>query len=251
MKLISFNVRGLGGVLKRREVGRMVRAEHPDFLFLQETKLERVEGTLCKMLWFSDEFDWVMKESDGASGGLLCVWNSLEFVKQGEFLGDGFLGITGEWGSKKMKCNFVNVYAPTDRHKKVKLWAELRQRIMDEEGIWMIIGDFNAVTCIEERRGRTGESPEMKEFDDFVVSTGLVDLKLANRRFTWYRPDGSSMSRLDRALLSIEMCNVGEEWVQQGLQRIVSDHCPIMVKTVVVDWGPKPFRVLDAWQQHL
>ncbi|GKV46638.1 hypothetical protein SLEP1_g53612 [Rubroshorea leprosula] len=122
----------------------------------------------------------------------------------------------GEWGSKKLKCNFVNVYAPTDRHKKVRLWAELRQRIMDEEGRWLIVGDFNAVRCIEERRGRTGESPDMKEFNNFVVSTGLVDLKLSNRRFTWYRPDGSSMSRLDRALLS----------------------------------GPKPFRVLDAWQQH-
>ncbi|GKV13733.1 hypothetical protein SLEP1_g24717 [Rubroshorea leprosula] len=159
-------------------------------------------------------------------------------------------GKDGEWGPKKMKCNFVNVYAPTDKRKKVKLWAELRQRIMDEEGRWLIVGDFNAVRCIEERKGRTGESLDMKEFDDFVVSTGLVDLKLANRRFTWYMPDGSAMSRLDRALLSVEMCNIGEEWVQQGLKRTVSDHCPIMVKTMVVDWGPKPFRVLDAWQQH-
>ncbi|GKV13379.1 hypothetical protein SLEP1_g24388 [Rubroshorea leprosula] len=39
-------------------------------------------------------------------------------------------------------------------------------------------------------------------------------------------------------------------WLQQGFKRTVSDHCPIVVKTTVVDWGPKPFRVLDAWQQH-
>ncbi|GLT56373.1 hypothetical protein SLA2020_294170 [Shorea laevis] len=250
MKLISFNVRGLGSVLKRKEVGKLVRVERPDVLFLQETKLEMVEGNLCKMLWFSDEFDWVMKESVGASEGLLCIWNRLAFVKQGEFSGDGFVGVSGEWGPQKLKCNLVNIYAPNDRQKKLKLWEELRHMIMEEEGRWLIAGDFNAVRCANERKGKTWETMEMRDFDDFIVSAGLVDLKLVNRRFTWYRPDGSSMSRLDRILMSDEMCNMGREWVQQGLKRTVSDHCPIMVKTTAADWGPKPFRVFDAWQQH-
>ncbi|GKU93958.1 hypothetical protein SLEP1_g7507 [Rubroshorea leprosula] len=64
----------------------------------------------------------------------------------------------------------------------------------------------------------------MGEFNDFIETTGLVDIRLVNRRFTWYRPDGTSMSRLDRFLLSTEMCNMSGEWVQHG--------------------------VLDAWQQH-
>ncbi|GKU92853.1 hypothetical protein SLEP1_g6524 [Rubroshorea leprosula] len=152
-----------------------------------ETKLEMVEGALCKMLWFSDDYDWEMKESSGASG---------------------------------------------------------------EEGRWMIVGDFNVVRSPNERKGRIGETQDMREFDDFVVSTGLVDIQLANRRFTWYQPDGSSMSQLDRVLMSGEMYSLGKGWVQHGLKRTVFDHCPIMVKTSVVDWGPKLFRVLDAWQQH-
>ncbi|GKU98554.1 hypothetical protein SLEP1_g11546 [Rubroshorea leprosula] len=253
-KLMELEVRdegqGKGSVLKRKEVSKMVKAERPDVVFLQETKLERLQGNLCKMLWYSDEFDWVMKESVGASGGLLCVWNRGEFVKQREFSGDGFVGISGEWGSQKLKCNLVNVYAPNDRKKKLKLWEDLRHMIEEEEGRWLFAGDFNAVRCANEKKGKTGEKMEMREFDEFIVSAGLVDLKLANRCFTWYRPDGSSMSRLDRVLMSDEMYNLGKEWVQQGLKRTVSDHCPIIVKTTAADWGPKPFRVFDAWQQH-
>ncbi|GKV49682.1 hypothetical protein SLEP1_g56420 [Rubroshorea leprosula] len=197
-----------------------------------------------------DDYDWEMKELSGTSRGLLCIWNRLEFVKQGVISGNGFLRIRGEWGPKKVKCNFVNFYASNDRQKKMIMWNDLRQMIMEEEGRWMIAGDFNAVRSPNERKSRTGETQDMREFDDFVVSTGLVDIQLANGRFTWYRPDGSSMSRLDRVLMSGEMYNSGKGWVQHGLKRTVSDHCPIMVKTSVADWGPKPFRVLDAWQQH-
>ncbi|GLU11324.1 hypothetical protein SLE2022_280790 [Rubroshorea leprosula] len=250
MKFLSYNVRGLGGSVKRKEVGRVVRIERPDFLFLQETKLQKVDESVCRGLWYSDECDWVMKESIGASGGSICVWNNVNFVKLGEFVGDGLLGIEGIWGSGKVLCYFVNVYASQDRCKKARLWEELGTMVMEKGGCWMIAGDFNAVKCPEERRGRTGVCPEMEEFNVFIESTGLVDIKLANRRFTWYRPDGSSMSRLDRFLMTEEMYSLGCEWVQQGMKRTISDHCAVILKTRNADWGPRPFRVLDAWQQH-
>ncbi|GLT95878.1 hypothetical protein SLE2022_135350 [Rubroshorea leprosula] len=250
MKFVSFNVRGLGGSVKRRELGNLVRVEKPDFLFIEETKLEEVEEGLCKMLWYSDEFGWSMKSSVGASGGLLCVWNRTVFVKLEEFTGDGYLGIKGVWGSKEEPCVFVNVYAPSDRRSKAALWDELSQKITEEGGRWLLAGDYNVVRCLEEKRGRTGMSVDMSEFDAFIETTGLVDIKLANRKFTWYRPDGTSMSRLDRILMTVEMSSMGEEWVQQGLRRNISDHCAIILKTRVADWGPKPFRVLDVWQQH-
>lgn len=37
MKLISWNVRGLGGVEKRKEVHKLVGEKHPFILCLQET----------------------------------------------------------------------------------------------------------------------------------------------------------------------------------------------------------------------
>ncbi|GKV46742.1 hypothetical protein SLEP1_g53717 [Rubroshorea leprosula] len=135
--------------------------------------------------------------------------------------------------------------------KKVTLWEELRSMVTDNEGCWLIAGDFNAVRGPGERRGRTGESPDMKDFDEFIVSTDLVDVKLTNRRYTWYKPDGTARSRLDIFLLSTKMSNLEGEWIQQGLPRNISDHCAIVLKSRSADWGPRPFRVLDAWQQHL
>lgn len=37
---------------------------------------------------------------------------------------------------------------------------------------------------------------------------------------------------------------------QWAVARTVSDHCPLILKELGVDWGPKPFRVLDCWHDH-
>lgn len=50
MKLITFNIRGLGGV-KKRELKDLVRQQKPDMLCIQETKMEGVDGRLSSMLW--------------------------------------------------------------------------------------------------------------------------------------------------------------------------------------------------------
>ena len=34
---------------------------------------------------------------------------------------------------------------------------------------------------------------------------------------------------------------------QYVLRREVSDHCALVVKSEEKDWGPKPFRTIDAW----
>ncbi|GKV18437.1 hypothetical protein SLEP1_g28823 [Rubroshorea leprosula] len=107
------------------EVLRLARKENPDFLFLQETKLEEVEASMCKTLWNLEDFDWIMQKSVGSSGGLLCIWNKNSFARQSVIEGSGFIGISGEWGHEKLKCNFVDVYAPCDRQRKALLWVEV------------------------------------------------------------------------------------------------------------------------------
>lgn len=31
------------------------------------------------------------------------------------------------------------------------------------------------------------------------------------------------------------------------LDRTYSDHCPLLLKESIMDWGPKPFKVFDCW----
>jgi len=51
MKLISWNVRGLGSFEKRREVCQLVREKKPFIPCLQETKLYVIDALICKFIW--------------------------------------------------------------------------------------------------------------------------------------------------------------------------------------------------------
>ncbi|GKV47624.1 hypothetical protein SLEP1_g54507 [Rubroshorea leprosula] len=109
------------------------------------------------------------------------------------------------------------------------------------------MGDFNAMRNGQEWRGGMSIRREMLEFDDFINECGLVDLSLIGRKFTWYHSNGASMSRLDRFLLSKGWCCNWENVKQWGLNHSLSDHCPIVLKNYIIDWGPKPFQFFDAW----
>ncbi|GLT48264.1 hypothetical protein SLA2020_218990 [Shorea laevis] len=34
------------------------------------------------------------------------------------------------------------------------------------------------------------------------------------------------------------------------MRRSLSDHCPLMLRLRVEDWGLKPFRTIDSWLEH-
>ena len=45
-----------------------------------------------------------------------------------------------------------------------------------------------------------------------------------------------------------EWLDVWSKSKQLVLNKSVSDHCTLVLKTTSVDWGSKPFRILDVWQ---
>ena len=71
-----------------------------------------------------------------------------------------------------------------------------------------LCGDFNYVRSTEERC-LLCESQVVDDyalFNEFIDDCVLVDLPLGGRKFTWYKGDWRSMSRLDRFVLSEEWC---------------------------------------------
>lgn len=81
-------------------------------------------------------------------------------------------------------------------------------------------------------------------------SLGLVDLPMERRKYTWYKENGSSCSRLDRFLLSSSWIAKWPHLVQVGLKRKVSDHAAVLLKEDVTDWGPKPFKFVNGWMNE-
>lgn len=252
MKIGSYNIRGLGGRLKREAIRNLVNKERLDFLCIQKTKMETCDRFFCQYLWGSSEVDWVFRPLVGNSGGMLCLWYKDAFVLQDSFDGVGFLGVKGIWRNTTSYCYIFNVYSPCTLAGKRGLWEELKAiRGSNLNAPWCVAGDFNVVRSANERRGSSlqlGYS-DMVEFDKFIYDMGLNDLPLIGRKYTWRRANGACMSRIDRFLISDEWLNVWQDLSQWGMDRTVSDHCAIVLKPGYKDWGPKPFHVLNCWLQ--
>jgi hypothetical protein len=113
--------------------------------------------------------------------------------------------------------------------------------------------DFNAVRFADERRSsRIGSHPlDHISFGRFIDDTFLIDLPLNGRKFTWYKGDGFTMSRLDRFLLSEEWCLSWPNCTQTAQLRGLSDHCPLILSANEDNWGPRPLRMLKCWREVL
>ncbi|MCI11540.1 transposon TX1 putative protein [Trifolium medium] len=78
----------------------------------------------------------------------------------------------------------------------------------------------------------------------------MIDLPLLGRHFTWCHANGTTMSRIDRVIISMEWMEVWGDCTLWVCPRDVSDHCPLVLKYANNDWGPKPFRFNNYWIDH-
>nr|KYP37357.1 Transposon TX1 uncharacterized [Cajanus cajan] len=220
MKFLTLNFRGLGGRLKKWEVRKLIKVHKPWLFCIQETKMEVVSRSLCESLWSHEDMGWFSKPAVGHSGGLLILWDKSKFVLFEFFMGTHYISVVG--------C-----LVGGDR--------------------WCVVGNFNAIRCEEERKGVRGfdRREEMRLFSYFVNSSGLLNPQMFGRQFTWFRNDGETMSRLDLYLVFVDFASSREGLEQWGLPRGMSNHCPVLLKTSVSEWGPKPFRVLNCWFDNI
>lgn len=168
--------------------------------------------------------EWCFKDSVGSSSGLLSMWDPKVFDVQDSYSGDGYLGVKGVWGADSSPCFIFNIYSPCNIVGKRALWEELRVLRSNYMFLaWCIAGDFNVVRSSSERKGAGVQilSNEMVEFNEFIDDMELIYLPLIGRKYTWHRANGSSMSRLDRFLVSEEWMSNWQDLTQWGLKRSI------------------------------
>ncbi|KAG5630486.1 hypothetical protein H5410_002203 [Solanum commersonii] len=85
------------------------------------------------------------------------------------------------------------------------------------KGPWAICGDFNKARYASENKNCTWRTIGIREFSDLIEDLNLIDLQLANAKFTWFKGDNHQIaSRIDRILYTT--------------QRIMSDHFPVTLQ---------------------
>ncbi|GJR53242.1 RNA-directed DNA polymerase, eukaryota [Tanacetum coccineum] len=128
------------------------------------------------------------------------------------------------------------------------LWEYMSTLLGRWSGEVIIMGDFNEVRFKEERRGSGFNQSGARVFNQFITSSGLVDVKLEGFSFTWSHPSATKMSKLDRFLVSDGIISLFPSITALCLDRHLSDHRPILLRDIQLDFGPTPFRFYYSWR---
>ncbi|XP_028085946.1 uncharacterized protein LOC114286917 [Camellia sinensis] len=182
MKILSWNVRGLGRADRRQRIKEFLSQKYVDMVLLQETKRSCMDESGVRSLWPIDSVEFMEVGADGSAGGLLCVWDPLIF------------------SLKECRCfrSFILLADLTRR----KLWGILSNLKSIFPNPWYLGGDFNE---------------SWNRIDQFLVNPDWLE---------WFKY---------------------KVW---GLPRFFSDHSPILLMEDDRNWGPKPFKFINAWVLH-
>lgn len=99
---------------------------------------------------------------------------------------------------------------------------DIEKLYSQQQGPWMLIGDFNNVIKVEDRIG--GNMVTEKEYIDLVSmlsNTGLYEMESNGNYFTWSNKQGDNViySRIDRVLGNME-------WMQEHMNAALTDMTP-------------------------
>ncbi|XP_010258726.1 PREDICTED: uncharacterized protein LOC104598390 [Nelumbo nucifera] len=222
MKILSWNVRGIGSARKRMTIKEVIKRYDPDIVLLQESKRMEFNNRWARSIWKVRGISWVVAPSWGASGGILTMWKKDVVDGQEELIGK--YSILAKF--KQQEDDFVwvltNVYGPIDYREQNELWEELT----DIRGLW--------------------DEPW------FVDAFELKEIPLAQKTFTWSNLQSRpTCSKLDRFLLTLDWEEHWGNLDSKALPRLTSDHWSIMIcKEERRNGGPAPLRFENMLLLH-
>ncbi|XP_057733751.1 uncharacterized protein LOC130948905 [Arachis stenosperma] len=148
------------------------------------------------------------------------------------------------------------IYGSPQFNTRVLLWDYLVTQSSSFCGPWIVLGDFNEVLFSHESKGCLFSSCHADRFATSLGDSNLFDLKTIGRRFSWYRrvKNGVEVAKkLDRVCINSGWLSLFPEAYAEILNRLQSDHCPILVRCAGRPQPKKnrPFRFIAAWATHL
>ncbi|XP_022040374.1 uncharacterized protein LOC110942919 [Helianthus annuus] len=247
MNLMSFNVRGVYGGAKASWIKEIRNSNKISVIALQETKVEVVPSSCVASFWGKGKFEYACSASVGLPGGLAWIWDpnvlKIESVVQNRC----YLVIKGFVIGSGDPINLVNIYAPQNSAAKLQLWNEISSFIDPDVGKWVLAGDFNVVRSSDERKHSKFKPVCAENFNNFIFNNGLLEYPMQGRKFTCVRDNGKKLSKLERFLVCPEFFNKWPSACVRVLPNKYSDHCPIILILVDLNFGPRPFRVYNSW----
>lgn len=248
LKLVSWNCRGLGNLNKCDVVRSVLRQSRCDVCMLQETKLNEYNLN-CYSRHLPSFFDKnvAVVHANNSAGGILIAW------KRSYQLLNCWTTRNSCSALLKQTCSggtilVTNVYGPSTDALKQGFIKELRSILSLVNCAWIIGGDFNLVRWMTDRSGLNDNFTLMSLFNDFIRDTGLIDVPLENRRFTWSsgRPQPSH-SKIDRVFIDSSLTLQFPIISLQALPQTISDHAPLLLTCTNEPSPKRSFKLELFW----
>lgn len=254
MRMLIWNVRGLGNLRAVRNLKHEVQKWFPQVMFLSETKCSDICVDLVKRsLGFDIHF---AVNSNRHSGGLALFWKKEIDISVRSFSPGHIDSIVN---SIKGRWRLTGFYGNPDTAKRRESW-DLLNRLGDLFNYpWIIGGDFNEILGIEEKDGgRLRSQAQIEAFSETIDNCLLKDMGWAGDKFTWRRgnrKDSWIRERLDRIFANQEMINQCQNIKIQHHGCHHSDHRAILAEMTFEDNNikgrkKKVLKFEENWLKH-
>ncbi|KAJ0967480.1 hypothetical protein J5N97_024397 [Dioscorea zingiberensis] len=251
MNIILWNCRGVTGKDTVSRIFNLIKTYNLVLVCLVETRADTQRTrNFCKK--FKKQWDWAATPARGYSGGIIILWKKdIEKVTPICF-SRHVIHLT--ISNNPFKPWIISiVYNGQSLEEQKATWKEL-DSIANIAGPWMILGDFNAIRTLEEKKGgqmnwRSGMKSNY--FNSFIVNNNLSELKFSGPPFTWcnnQRGGSRIWARLDRILCNDKWLDDASYHQVSHLARCQSDHSPLLLKCWKQEYhNKKPFRFDNNW----
>lgn len=181
IKILNWNVRGLGDSNKCAVVKDMVCDIKPDLVCFQETKWSECSIFRVRQVCPSRFKNFIELNAEGTRGGILLVWSS-SFSLVSSFINSFCVSVILQ--KKGFHFLVTGVYGPQSDSDKLLFMDELKSISDTHDMPWMLVGDFNLFRGMQDTTGNIRNIGTMQGFNSFIAEAGLTEVSLQGRLYT-------------------------------------------------------------------
>jgi exonuclease III len=246
---LIWNCQGLGKDIKIEFLKELIRKEKIDFIGIQETNKKSFDDSWLLSISSNRNFAWFWSPAKGRSGGLLVGLDADVFDIRQVDKGDFMIKVLMAHKESGFIWNFINVYGAAQNEYKQVFLTELASFCSNCKHPMLIGGDFNILRKDSDKNKPGGTNCWSSLFNSIIDVNSMIELDLSGRLYTWSNNRvPPTFEKLDRFLASPEWVLQFKNVVVTGLDRTLSDHVPLCLKTDSNVSPKRDFRYELCWK---